>query len=50
MNYEERLISAGIRPDCAVETVSWFKSQGDENALERYTKEAEERAGICTRQ
>ncbi len=25
----ERLIAAGIRPDCARETIMWFRAQGD---------------------
>lgn len=49
MDYVSRLVFAGIRPDCAVETVAWFRMQGDDKALERYTKNCEERAGIvCT--
>jgi hypothetical protein len=38
-----RLIQAGIRPDCAVETVAWFRHQGDERGLERYIQQAESR-------
>ena len=42
----ERLIEAGIRPDCAVETVEWYRTQGDDHILERYIQEAELRHGI----
>lgn len=38
-----RLVQAGIRPDCAVETVAWFRQQGNDNGLERYIQEAESR-------
>ncbi len=49
MDYISRLVLAGIRPDCAVETVAWFRSQSEERKLEEYTKECEERAGlVCT--
>lgn len=46
LTYIERLVQAGVRPDCAVETVSWFRSQGEEQKLEEYTKKCEERAGL----
>lgn len=46
MDYVSRLVQAGIRPDCAVETVTWFRSQGEDRKLEEYTKKCEERAGI----
>lgn len=47
MDYAERLISAGIRPDCALETVAWYEQQGDEGKLEEYVKECEGRAVKC---
>lgn len=47
VDYVSRLVLAGIRPDCAVETVAWFRSQSEERKLEEYTKECEERAGIA---
>lgn len=47
MDYVTRLVQAGIRPDCAVETVAWFRAQGDDKALERYTRAAEKRAGLA---
>ena len=43
MDAKERLIRAGIRPDCAAETVHWFAQQGDEDGLERYILEKENR-------
>lgn len=43
MDAVTRLIQAGIRPDCAVETVAWYRSQGDDNGLERYVYAAETR-------
>lgn len=46
MDYVSRLIQAGIRPDCAVETVAWFRSQSEDRKLEEYTQMCEERAGI----
>lgn len=46
MDYITRLVQAGVRPDCAVETVAWFRSQGEEQKLEEYTKKCEERAGL----
>ena len=37
----ERLIAAGIRPDCAAESVLWYQSQGDDYGLEKYLDEVE---------
>lgn len=42
----ERLVAAGIRPDCARETVLWFRAQGDDMGLQRYIREAEERHAL----
>lgn len=36
-----RLVQAGIRPDCAVETVAWYRQQGNDQGLERYIQEVE---------
>lgn len=44
MTYFERLVEAGIRPDCALDTCHWYEKQGDESSLERYVEEAENRA------
>lgn len=44
MTYFERLVEAGIRPDCALDTCHWYEKQGDESSLEKYVSEAEERA------
>ena len=45
-----RLVQAGIRPDCAVETVAWFRQQGNDAGLERYVNEVEEKYGVCVLQ
>ena len=29
----ERLVAAGIRPDCAAESVMWYQAQGDDYGL-----------------
>lgn len=42
----ERLIAAGIRPDCARETIMWFRAQGDDYGLEKYLNEVEARKGV----
>ena len=39
----ERLVAAGIRPDCASETVMWYMAQGDDYGLEKYLAEVESR-------
>ena len=39
----QRLIAAGIRPDCAAETVMWYQAQGDDEGLEKYIAEIESR-------
>ena len=36
MNAINRLIGLGIRPDCAIATVSWFLNRGDHEGLENY--------------
>lgn len=36
-----RLIRAGIRPDCAADTVLWYQRRGDEDGLERYIENVE---------
>lgn len=45
MTYFERLVEAGIRPDCAMDTCHWFQTQGDESILKRYVEEVEEKLG-----
>ncbi len=42
-----RLVQAGICPDCAVETVAWFRQQGNDSGLERYIQDAESRHKHC---
>lgn len=43
MDAVTRLVQAGIRPDCAIETIGWFRQQGDDNGLEKYIQQAESR-------
>jgi hypothetical protein len=42
----DRLISAGMEPEAAVDTALWFKMQGDEDGLENFVAEIERRG--CT--
>lgn len=37
----ERLISAGMDPETAFDTVFWYKQQGNDSGLERYICEVE---------
>ena len=46
MGAVERLIAAGIRPDSAMESVLWFRAQGDDMGLQRYIREAEDRHAL----
>ena len=32
----ERLIAAGMTPECAAETAMWYRAQGDDDGLESY--------------
>ena len=43
MDHVTRLVQAGIRTDCAAETVTWFQRQGDDKGLEEYIQAAESR-------
>lgn len=43
LNSIERLVAAGIDRESAGEAVCWFLAQGDENKLERYVSECENR-------
>lgn len=43
MQAVERLVSAGILPECAADTVAWYMRQGNEAGLERYVLEVESR-------
>ena len=43
MDMVSRLVQAGILPDCAVETVAWFRQQGNDAGLDRYVNEVERR-------
>lgn len=44
MDAVNRLIQAGIRPDCATQMVLEFEARGDRAGLERYVADAEQRA------
>lgn len=43
MGAAERLIAAGLQPECAQETVLWYQTQGDDCGLEKYLTEVESR-------
>lgn len=43
MDMYSRLVQAGIRPDCAAETVAWYRRQGNDLGLESYVNEVEKR-------
>ena len=43
MGAVERLVAAGIKKDCAEETVLLYRSQGDDYGLEKYLNEVESR-------
>lgn len=49
MTYFERLVEAGIRPDCAIETCHWFRMQGNDSGLKQYVEEVEHRLERLTR-
>ena len=46
MTYRDRMIAAGVRPDCVVETLEWFRTQGDDTFLERYVTGIETRKNL----
>ena len=46
MTEYERLVAIGIDPECARDTVCWYRFQGDDAGLERYVQEAEARHGV----
>lgn len=41
MTYFQRLVEAGIDPDCAVETCHRFQAQDDEASLKAYVEKVE---------
>lgn len=49
MTYFERLVEAGVRPDCAIETCHWFRTQGNDSGLKQYVEEVEHRLERLTR-
>lgn len=44
-----RLIAAGIRPDCAADTVTWYKSKGDISGLQEYIEKLETQMEVSER-
>ena len=44
-----RLIAAGIRPDCAEDTVAWYMARGDASGLETYINTLECRREVSDR-
>jgi len=46
MDALERLLQAGILPDCAEETVAWYRQQGNEHGLELYVEKVENRHNV----
>lgn len=44
MNYIYRLIAAGLSPASAIDTVAWYRSQGDDIGLEEYTQHLESKS------
>lgn len=49
MTYFERLVEAGIRPDCAMDTCHWFQTQGNDSGLKLYVEEVEEKLSKINR-
>lgn len=43
MDTISRLVCAGMAPTCAIETVAWFRQQGEDHLLERYIQNVEEK-------
>lgn len=43
MTYFERLVEAGIDPDCAIETCHRFQTQGNDFGLKEYVENIERR-------
>lgn len=39
----QRLVEAGIDPDCAIETCHWFRTQGNDSGLKEYVEDIEQR-------
>lgn len=39
----QRLVEAGIDPDCAIETCHWFRAQGNDSGLKEYVEDIERR-------
>ena len=45
MNAYQRLVSVGMNPECARESVFWYMAQGDDDGLEEYVREVERNNG-----
>ncbi len=41
MNYLQRLMATGMNKECALDAVSWYIFQGDDDGLERYVEDVE---------
>lgn len=49
MNYYWRLIHAGIRPDCAEETIVYYTNYRTREELDAYVRSVEERREVSDR-
>lgn len=47
MDMFSRLVSAGMSVESALDTLVWFRQQGDDKGLDRFVCEVEERYGVC---
>lgn len=45
----QRLVEAGIDPDCAIETCHWFRTQGNDSGLKEYVEDIERRVNKAYR-
>lgn len=41
MTQYERLVSTGMNPECALDSVCWYRFQGDDEGLEQYVRDVE---------
>ena len=48
MTYLERLMAVGMNRECALDAVSWYTLQGDDDGLERYVEDAERTRHVGT--
>ena len=47
MDMFSRLVSAGLSVESALDTLVWFRQQGDDKGLARFVNEVEEKYGVC---